>query len=195
MKSSKLFACLVVMLSVSTVALGTIVMISDWSGEGDVWGYYASSEAEANASGSQTTEYSHAYGWWELYTTEAGDFDWWYYIEANAYAHIFLEDEYPASAWGSGGATVDLSDFTTPSTVSIPAFASVDEDICGDPPDFQYRYDYPTPISASNTHPFDEYDGIWCCHEVKAKATICEGSDSSTYGWGDAGAAIDLDEH
>ncbi|TSA56556.1 MAG: hypothetical protein D4R45_00585 [Planctomycetaceae bacterium] len=186
---------MVIMLSVSTVAMGTIVKYSDWSGSGDVWGYYASSEAEANASGSQQTEYSHASGWWELVTTESGDFDWWYYIEANAYAHIFYEEDYPSSAWGSGSATVDLSQFTTPTTNSVSAGASIDDDDCGDPPDFQYSYYYPNPKSSSNTDPFDAYAGIFCRHEVSAQATIWEGSDNVTKGWGDAGAAIDLDEH
>lgn len=196
MKLRKLFGCLVVIMAVSTVATATIVMTSDWSGSGDVWGYYASSEAEANAYGSQQTEYSTAYGWWQLLTTEAGEFDWWYYIEANAYAHIFYEDVDDAVGRGYSWAEADLSDFREepPYYPDIDAAVEVEDEDCGDPPDFKYFTDYPTPMSESNTDSFDENDKIYCHHYVSAYALITEGSDSETKGWSDAGAAIDLSE-
>lgn len=196
MKSRILFACLVVIMAVSTVATGTIVMTKDWYGTGDVWGYYAASNAEANAYDGQLSEYSHAYGWWQLLTTEAGEFDWWYYIEANAYAHIFYEDVNDAKGRGASWAEVDMSDFNPRvQYVDIDASVEAEDEDCGDPPDFKYFTDYPTPKTASWYDDFDENDKIFCHHDVVAFAQITEGSDSETKGYSDAGAAIDLDEH
>jgi len=185
---------MVVMLTVSTIALGTIKMSSKWSGEGDVWGYYASSEATATASGGQQTEYSHAYGSWSLLTTEECDCDWWYYIEANAWAEITYEEEFPAWAYGEGGASVDLTEVRSPGFFSVPAGASIDDEDCDDPPDWKYSSHTPNPMSASNTDHFAANDAIYAFHEVAAEAWIYEGSDNETMGWGDAGASIDLDE-
>jgi len=181
-------------MSVSTVALGTIEFTPYWTGTGDVSGNFASSEAEANASGEQDYEYSYAYGSMDLITTEAGEFDYFYYIEANAWAHIFYEEELPALAWGDAEAKADLSEFTEPPIIDISAYAYISHYQCGDPPDLQYSYYYPDPKSTGWHNQFEEYEGIYGEHEVKAKAQIYEGSDNVTMGWADAGAFVDLDE-
>lgn len=195
MKLHILFACLVVMLSVSTVALGTIVMDSGWSGNGDVSGDFLSSEAEATAIDSETSVYSWAHGWWQLKTTEEGYFDWYYTLHANAWADIYYMDENTAWSYGDAEAQVDLSDFTTPSTVTHDAFAYIEDGDCGDPPWYQYEYEYPTNRSASDTEVFFEAnEKIKCYHDVSAQAYISEGSDSSTYGWSRGAASIALYE-
>jgi hypothetical protein len=183
------------MLSVSSVAIGTIVDSHGWSGTGDVSGNFVGSEAEANASGIQEEEYSHAYGWWQLATTEEGWFDWSYYIDASAWADIYYEDENTAWAWGDGEAEVDLSDFTSPASLEVPAYAYVEDGDCGDPPYYFYRWNYPNSISTSYYSWFEENEKIECDHEVSAHAFIMEGSDSSTYGWSEGVASISLSEH
>lgn len=194
MKSRNLFACLVIIMSVSTVTLGTIVMDSGWSGDGDVSGDFLSSEAEALAIDSQTTEYSWARGWWQLKTTEEGRFDWYYQLHANAWADIYYMDENTAWCWGNAEAEVDLSDFTSPSSVPHEADAYVEDGDCGDPPEYRYYYDYPNDISANDTDKFDANEKIKCYHDIGAQAYISEGSDSSTYGWSRGAASIALYE-
>lgn len=194
MKLHILFACLVVMMSVSTVAMGTIVMTGNWSGSGDASGNFLSSEAEALAMESQTTEISLAHGWWQLKTTEGGSFDWYYQLHANAWADIYYMDENAAWGWGNAKAQVDLSDFTTPSEVTREADAYIEDGDCGDPPEYLYYAHYPNDISTGNTHPFDANEKIKCDHNVIAAAYISEGSDSSTYGWSRAAASIALYE-
>jgi hypothetical protein len=197
MKSRNLFACLVIMLSVSTVAPGTIVPTTYWDYIGDASGDFVGSEAQANASGSQKTEYSYAYGWWQLLTTEEGWFDWTYDIDASAWADIYYEDVNDAEGYGYAYADVDLGDFRTqpPYYIYTEAGAEIEDEDCGDPPDFQYSYYYPTNITTGNTDQFDVNDKIECHHEVHARAKITEGSDSSTYGWSEAYACISLSEH
>lgn len=194
MKLHILFACLVIMMSVSNVAIGTIVWDGDWWGSGDVSGNFLSSEAEALAIDSQTTEYSWAHGWWQLKTTEEGYFDWYYTLHANTWADIYYMDVNAAWSYGDAEAQVDLSDFTIPSTVDHDAYAYLEDGDCGDPPEYRYYPDYPNNISTGNTHWFEENDKIKCYHDVSAQAYISEGSDCSTYGWARGAACISLDE-
>lgn len=194
MKLRILFACLVIMLSVSTVALGTIEFTPYWTGVGDVSGNFGSSQATATASGEQDHEYSHAHGSMWLITTEGGDCEWFYYIEAKAWAVIDYDEALPAWAEGEAEAEVDLSEFTTPPVVGRYAYASVFWNSCSGPPDLQYDIDGPYSHSVSYHSDFEPYQGIYGDHYVTAEAYIYEGSDNYTKGFASAGAIVDLDE-
>lgn len=191
MKSRKLFACLVVMLPVSTITMGEIVMTPHWNGYGDVYGCYVVSDAKAAAFDEQDYQISWAHGGWSLITTEADLFDWWYYCEASASALIFVYDETTCWAWGKGeaGASVIYEE----NSYGVEAEAFVYEKDCGPPPDYCLENDVPDPITEDGTNYFEAYEGMWASHDVITIAEIFTGGDNVAKGWAHAGASIGLD--
>ena len=185
MKSHILLACMVGMLFVPTVTLGEITMEDDdWEGEGDVWGYYASSGASAYGDADESG-YSWAWGGYSLQTSEGGDFDWWYYYEASAYAYACRIGL--GSVWASADGYAD-------GTYGEGVSASVSVYVTWPSPS-DSDYDEPDSETDNGTDEFSAYDSIYANHSVSASA----GTSPLSLGWAtanaDAGAAIDLSEH
>lgn len=186
MKSHILLACLVCMLFVSAVVLGEITMEDvEWDGEGDIWGYYASSEASAYCDGDKPLEISWASGGYKLQTSEAGEFDWWYYYEASAFAYACRNDTYTVSASASGYAYGSKGPevFAHASVFISPPFPS------------KGVYDEPDSQSDEGTEELNAYDNISASHSVSASAGTYPGCSNWATATGDAGAVIDLSEN
>lgn len=187
MKSNILCACLVCMLFVPTVTLGEVWFVDDhWEGEGDVWGYYASSNASAYADGDEVWEYSSAEGGYALQTTEGGSCDWWYYYEASAYVYASRTDTDTVVACAGGMANgTKGTGVSAQASVFIPYPWPSDSD--SDEPDAE---------TDEGTDEFDPYEKINASHEVYAEALTAEqGSSNWAVAYGDAGACIDLSEN
>ncbi len=92
MKLSMWCICIAGTLLISTMASGSIGTDGDWDGDeyggGDVSGDWEYTGAYARASGSEPTSWAGGEGWQEEYTTEAGQFE--YYYTAYVYTEVQL---------------------------------------------------------------------------------------------------------
>jgi len=82
------FFCVIAVLLVPTVVFGEIITTGNWSGQGGAGGNKRCSYVWAYADGDTPFDYGLGQGWESTYTTEAGDFDWSYYVFAYAEATL-----------------------------------------------------------------------------------------------------------
>ena len=153
MKLRMLCACLIAMLISSAAAFGELVPTGDGKTSGSV---------SASASNGRPDDYEEDWGDNGYYTTEAGEFS--YYFEAYAHAWAKVVE---ADGWGYAVAVADAYTSGFSAHVSF-SFSSTNEDSDTDNPETEES-------SAS----FGAYTGVSASFTVIAGAQIEEGSYSS----------------
>jgi len=175
MKLCTLCACLLATLLVSAATLGTI--------EEDGTGTSCASSATASKGNEQ--EYEDDYVYWDIWTTEAGDFDW--YIEADSYASA---DLWTYDGWcyvhviGDADAWCPSQNGYFPPVVAeliIDRQGSYDDD--------------PVSDSAGGSGHFEAYEGCSSRVYTAAEARIAEGTESLCWGYAWGGTTITLSEN
>lgn len=181
MKSNTLYASVIAMLFISTIAFGTVLSDSDGCGN--------SAEKSASASCSNPYDEKSESGWYWEYTTRGGSCDWSFSNHADSDAWVILMLGEGASATGIGKAEVTgpVSN-TAYVNASVSGTGSYDYQLVSDDPD-------PDSDSGSGTDCFEAYTGICIDVVALAVASIEEGSGCYANAHAKANGSVSLSEN
>lgn len=185
MKSSTLCACMVVMLSVSTFALGEILEDGDWFGMStetfSSGGTEFATSVSGMADGDNTYGTAIGDGWHKEWTTERVQCEYEYYLYAWSEAHIFNYDFGSCSARSTAYVAVE-------GETADPVYSSYDDS----EETYAYVTQYSNPkvdfeeaqgdyIYSERSFWHDPGDGISVENGAAAWGNVTEGSDAWTY--------------
>ncbi len=185
MKSNMLCAFMIVMILVSSMAIGEILTTGEWEGWGNSDGDWTYSSVSAHAS-NENYSTGEGMGWQYVYTTEdCGDLQWYYFVYTYASCEMFLYDNETCSAAAIGDAYASCKF----SSDSLTAFVYMTDSGTGGRHEFACDDDgEPFGIYKQGTGTFYAMEGV--SSDQHASTDASAGSDCTVHahgcvqGWG-----------
>ena len=178
MKSRTLYTCLVVMLSVSNVALNEILDDGGWVGDdyglGSSSGNENASSVDGCADGDDNDGAGYGHGWYKVWTTIPAQCESEYYLYTWAEGHIFNYDFGYCRSCAYADASVSCPYGSDSYSSSVSVYESSDPKSEYDGPEDEYFYD-------DDEKWYDPGQGLSTDHEVLAWGHVTEGSDAWTF--------------